>query len=397
MEYVNAFACCYGTLRHTKYKDRQTFLISLFDFFSLVITNLKLPKTGQLVQVTWISLSKLLVMGLSFVLLVNYASNQLQSALAQIPGIMPAEQSPEKPESSSTEQQQQQGPDNSSRSSASMLVYDNPTYGVKIEYPVGWNKTELSNSGSIRSASITTNSSNNNNNNYTKLASFHSPYENDSDRYSEALYITIDNLPSRNIQLEEYAKAKINSLQQTFANFRLVGSYPTTFTGNIRGNELVFTASVPFPQNQLTQDNASLKIMEVYAIDGDKAYNLAYFAEPSRYDTYLPQITQMVKSFEMPISEENTSNASSSTAVTPTSVPTASPVVGQTSGNSGSSSHTSQHSHNSSTSSGSDNNHRGSSTSSGSNHPTKHTPKKGSSPSDSQSHGSTDSPNSGSK
>lgn len=341
----------------------------------MIITNLKLPKTGQLVQVTWISLSKLLVMGLSFVLLVNYTSNQLQSALAQIPGIMPAEQSPEKPESSSTGQQQ--GQDNSSRSSSSMLAYDNPTYGVKIDYPVGWNKTELSNSGSIGGASTNTNSSNNNNNNYTKLASFHSPYENDSDRYSEALYMTIDNLPSRNIQLEEYSKAKINSLQQTFANFRLVGSYPTTFTGNIQGHELVFTGSVaPHNQNQLSQDNASLKIMEVYTISGDKAYNLAYFAEPSRYDTYLPQITQMIKSFEMPVSEVSSSIAASTNPVTPT----ANSVGEQTTSSSSNNDHTSHNHHN--PTSGSSNNHH-----------EKHTSQKGSN--HSQSHGTTPGSSSG--
>ncbi len=261
---------------------------------------------------------------LSLLLLIATSVYFQTAVCAQIPGLITPTQSPsQKLEVGKVEQQQPL--------MSSVLTYENPRYGIKMQYPIGWNKTELNNNVSKANT--------NNNGNYTKLVSFHSPYENNSDSYSEALYLTVYNLPSNNIPLVEYTKAKIASLQRTFTNFQLVGSYVATLAASNPANEIVFLGKVP-------SQGANLKMMEVYAIRGDKAYDLAYFAEPSRYGTYLPVIQKMVDSFEIssPLLGANNSLAVPNNAVTGTPVAAGSTVGGHTAGST--ISHTSQHHHN---------------------------------------------------
>jgi hypothetical protein len=162
---------------------------------------------------------------------------------------------------------------------SNFLTYDNPIYGIRIQYPPDWNKTE----------------SNNNNNNssstYTNVVAFLSPYENDSDIYSESLYLIVQNLASQNTPIDEYTNTKINSLKQTFADFRLISSTSTTLADNTQAaNQIVFTGN---------QQQNNLKIMEVYTIIYDKAYTLAYFAEGGKFDSYLPTIQKIINSFEI--------------------------------------------------------------------------------------------------
>jgi hypothetical protein len=188
----------------------------------------------------------MILLSVLFLLLIANPCFRPQAIHAQIPGILTAQS--QKLEAGKVEQQLP--------STASVLKYENPSYGIKMQYPTGWNKTELNINGSNGNEAA------NKDNSYIRLVSFHSPYENNSDAYSEGLYLTVDNLPSNNIPLVEYTKAKINSLEHSFTNFRLIGSYSTSLAGNNRSHEIIFLGNVA------SQGNANLKMMEVYAIKG---------------------------------------------------------------------------------------------------------------------------------
>jgi hypothetical protein len=158
----------------------------------------------------------------------------------------------------------------------SMSVYQNTTYGVKMQYPTGWKVAQFNNSAA----------------NPTKLVvGFLSPIgvQRVTDRIPENILVAVDNLSSRDIGLAPYTTLQLSLLSEGTQGFNLVESLPTTIANN-PGHQIVYTE----PLEQL-----KLKKMQVWTVKDGMAYLIIYAADEADYSSQLPTVKKMLDSFEI--------------------------------------------------------------------------------------------------
>ena len=146
------------------------------------------------------------------------------------------------------------------QTNSKFVTYDNPTFGVRIQYPSDWGRLDLS--FLQDSADI----------DFYPLA---------DTSLAKNVKIQVINLPSRNMTLEEYTNSQINPLEE-----KLLKSNTTTLAG-IPGYEIVFTSV------------QGLKTMQVWTIKDDKAYIITYVAKEEDYENDLQVAEKMIDSFEI--------------------------------------------------------------------------------------------------
>jgi eukaryotic-like serine/threonine-protein kinase len=146
------------------------------------------------------------------------------------------------------------------QTSDKMIIYDNPTFGIRIQYPSDWGRLDLSflqDSADIDFYPL----------NDTSLA--------------KNLKVQVKNLPFHNMTLEEYTNSQINLLEEN-----LLESSAATLAG-IPGYKIVFT------------NIEGLKTMQVWTIKDDKAYIITYVAQEEDYEKELQIAQKMIDSFEI--------------------------------------------------------------------------------------------------
>ncbi len=153
--------------------------------------------------------------------------------------------------------------------SGRVSLYHDPNYGISMQYPADWKKEDLdpSNGG---------------------IVSFSSPYENKNDTYTEKLEIYFNDLPN-NTTLNNYTNTLLRSYQNKLENFTIIESGSSSLAG-IPAHRLVFSA---------TEAGFTYKALNVWSIIGDKALIMIYYAEPTKYLTYLPVISKMIESLQI--------------------------------------------------------------------------------------------------
>ena len=174
------------------------------------------------------------------------------------------------------------------------LTYENTTYGIRIQYPAGWQEGE---SNQTSEDSVL---------NY--IVAFRSPKDRISDTVAENVIVSVENLPpEQNISLAAYSTRQIADLTQFSPDFDLQQSIPTVLAG-IPAHKIVFSETV--------QQQQTIKEMQVWTIKDNKAYIIAFAGEAAKYSDYLPTVQKMIDSFEFINStrRSNNSTAQSSTA-----------------------------------------------------------------------------------
>ena len=146
------------------------------------------------------------------------------------------------------------------------MTYQDNTLGIKIDYPAGWIH-ELHAGG---------------------LVTFLPSLEGNTNTYPAGLGITVEHLKSKNMRLSEITKIQIKNLTQNHPDFKLLESTDFKLAGNT-AYKIVFTAKDSMKHER--------KAMQIWTVKGDKAYLIAYKAEPRQYSKYLPTIQKMVDSF----------------------------------------------------------------------------------------------------
>jgi eukaryotic-like serine/threonine-protein kinase len=141
-----------------------------------------------------------------------------------------------------------------------MVIYDNPKFGIRIQHPSDWGRLDLS--FLQDSADI----------DFYPLA---------DTSLAKSLKIQVNNLPFRNMTLEEYTSTQINPTEEN-----LLESNTTTLAG-IPGYKIVFT------------NIAGLKTMQVWTIKDDKAYIITYVAKEADYQKDLQIAQKIIDSFEI--------------------------------------------------------------------------------------------------
>jgi serine/threonine-protein kinase len=157
-----------------------------------------------------------------------------------------------------------------------MLVYQNNTYGLKMQYPSGWQVAQFNNSAATP----------------TKLVvGFLSPIgvQRATDRIPENILVAVENLSSRNMGLAPYTTLQLSLLSEGTQGFNLVESLPTTIANN-PAHQIVYTE---------TLEQLALKKMQVWTIKDGIAYLIIYAADESDYSDQLPTVRKMLDSFEI--------------------------------------------------------------------------------------------------
>jgi hypothetical protein len=151
-------------------------------------------------------------------------------------------------------------------------TYENPTYGVKIQYPSNWQKMDFDR---------------HNSNNSLPIAGFIPPSENDSGLL-ENLMVVVKKLHSQNTSLKQFVDSLIPSYKSKLHNFQLIELNPLTTPALNSAYKIEYTHS---------SDMLMLKTMEVWTINGGIAYMISYNADSSDFSSYLPTIQKMIDSF----------------------------------------------------------------------------------------------------
>jgi PsbP-like protein len=150
------------------------------------------------------------------------------------------------------------------------LIYENPVYGFRTQYPDGWDII-------IQGAS-----------NSSLSLRFNSPLENDTDNFRENLRLEV-NKTSNTTGLSNLTSATLASYLEQYPGLKVIELSSTNLDNNtVPAFKLVAS---------LTQEG--LDFMQIFAIKEDKAYTISYLSQNSRYSTYLPTIEQIINSFEM--------------------------------------------------------------------------------------------------
>jgi hypothetical protein len=169
---------------------------------------------------------------------------------------------------------------NSNIANIHFLIYQNTIFGMKMQYPSGWEVHENNNSSL-------------NNEDFTQIASFLSPMKTNSESLEEMLIIYVKNMPFPNLSLDEYARNHIAHLKSTFLKsmkFTLIDFRPTALTKGSIGQTIIYKVR--------PVDESEIKTTEVLTMKGNNIYLIKFTSRSSKYSEYLPVLQKMVDSFE---------------------------------------------------------------------------------------------------
>src|SRR5919206_2497667 len=155
------------------------------------------------------------------------------------------------------------------------LLYENPAYGFKINYPAGWEKTEFN--GEIEEG-------------HRKIiVSFISPLESVSDTFREYLIIEVGILGSQAALSFQYAINTYLAPLKSLPNFKLIESSILSVAVS-PAQKFVYSYSNP--------EVGVTKTMDVLVYKNGKLYLLSFSSDANKYNAYLPTIQEMINSLQ---------------------------------------------------------------------------------------------------
>lgn len=148
-----------------------------------------------------------------------------------------------------------------------LSVYENSDQGFKIDYPEAWSKQ---NRDDFIASGV----------------AFISPLENDTDSFEEQVSISTENLPP-NMSLAQYTAESIAVIKK-LSDPGVHEAQSITLAGN-EAKQTVFYGQ---------ENGHPVRRMQAWSIKGNRAYVITYTAAPDAYDSYLPVVNKMIKSFK---------------------------------------------------------------------------------------------------
>jgi hypothetical protein len=174
---------------------------------------------------------------------------------------------------------------NKTSSSPIFLNYDNPFWGIKIQYPSDWLVALHFISGVF-------------------ITQFISPIQNSTEKFPATVSISIQSPPKNITTLNQYTNVAYKLLKliskTVGIGFNITESNnSTTLGGTIPAFERVFTVQQHFLDKNLKIIPLDFKIIKLYGINANKVYMITFTAESSKYDSYLPVAQKMIDSFKI--------------------------------------------------------------------------------------------------
>lgn len=207
----------------------------------------------------------------TMILLLVFASAQQPNSLLQRKEAIAQQQS---------EQETRQNVPLGAAAGSNFTNYTNPQYGFSLLYPSSWVSEEIPLGTDL-----------------TLLISFSLPPTEFGEFIS--VYMAVKNLTGNNTSLKQFADQEISLLKKPPAATSptegasartILESKPTAISGNTQAHKVVYSEKV---------SGTLSKIMEIYAVNGDKGYILSYLADTAIYDKYLPIAQRMINSFQI--------------------------------------------------------------------------------------------------
>ncbi|MBD2680591.1 MULTISPECIES: serine/threonine-protein kinase [Nostoc] len=152
--------------------------------------------------------------------------------------------------------------------SQNFLMYQDSSYGIKIQYPETWKIQETPNL-------IT-----------KELVTFLSPQQTEKDNFRELLTISVENFSGT---LQESQDLFIKGVKTTLSDATIVNISETSLAKK-RANQLIFIGK---------DGKKNLKNLQVWTLKGNQAYIITYSAAIDDYDRFLPTAEKMIESFEI--------------------------------------------------------------------------------------------------
>jgi PsbP-like protein len=151
-----------------------------------------------------------------------------------------------------------------------LLAYESPGYGIRTQYPDGWEIL-------IQSAS-----------NSSLSLRFDSPPENDTDIFRENVILEMHPI-SNNTDLSNFTSAALASYLELYPDLKFSEVSLTNLAND----------TIPAYKLVGSRTQEGLDFMQIVAINEDTVYTISYSSATTRYSTYLPIIEKMIDSFEV--------------------------------------------------------------------------------------------------
>jgi eukaryotic-like serine/threonine-protein kinase len=172
---------------------------------------------------------------------------------------------------------------NKNKNNNSFRTYENPAYGIQIQYPSTW----IIYAGDMFSGDDA-----------IDIVSFLGSVKSDTKAYAPSLYISIISPPSPdlNLNLNEYLTRITNDYKAKLKEFKVIESNTNSILAGKPAYKLVFTDE---------EDEIYYKTMDIGTIIGDKVYLLSYVTQREQYSDYLPTVQKMINSLKIMTTSNN--------------------------------------------------------------------------------------------
>lgn len=181
----------------------------------------------------------------------------------------------------------QSNDNNNNKNDNSFRTYENPAYGIQIQYPSTW----IVYAGDVFSGDDA--------NATIDIVSFLGPVKSDTKAHAPSLYISIVNpppSPTTNLNLNEYLTRIINDYKARLKEFKVIESNTSSILAGKPAYKLVFTDE---------EDEIYYKTMDIGTMRGDKVYLLSYVAQREQYSDYLPTVQKVISSLKIMTTSNN--------------------------------------------------------------------------------------------
>ena len=165
--------------------------------------------------------------------------------------------------------------------SKNYLLYENPTFGIKIKYPDNWSLRTYSYNPALNNT----------------VAGFYSPSKTASELGNISgvsghfvPYVDIFVFSSKNMSLDEIIDSRIDRIQNS-TYFLISESKPFT----LKGNQSAYTITYSINSGK----DEIFKKMQIYTIYGNKVYLITFTSQEALFAEYRSTIQEMVNSFEL--------------------------------------------------------------------------------------------------
>lgn len=158
-----------------------------------------------------------------------------------------------------------------------LIDHENSAFHLSIQYPRTWKKME-------RNTQQVTQNIN------TTIFIATSP---DSDA---GFTVSVQNLPRLGMELEEYTRTSIESLEKSVRLFKLLEhDESSAAVSGYPAHKITYSGSL----DTKDRDQVSVKVMQAWCILGNKVYLLSYAASPEKFEYSLPIAQRMLDSFRL--------------------------------------------------------------------------------------------------